>query len=39
VQGIDWDKLAVQCVRAGLGLEQVMNYTPHEIEIVMNGLV
>jgi len=28
-----------QCVHAGLGLEQVMNYTPHEIEIVMNGIV
>jgi len=27
-----------QCVRAGLGLEQVMSYTPHEIEVVLNGI-
>ena len=38
MRSIEWDELAVQCVRAGLGLEQVMNYTPHEIEIVLNGI-
>ena len=36
--GIDWEELYTQCVRAGLGLEQVMNYTPHEIEVVLNGI-
>lgn len=38
MRGIDWEELLTQCVRAGLGLEQVMNYTPHEIEIVLNGI-
>jgi len=38
VRGIDWEELLTQCVRAGLGLEQVMNYTPHEIEVVLNGI-
>lgn len=38
MQGIDWEELLTQCVRAGLNFEQVMNYTPHEIEVVLNGI-
>lgn len=38
MRGIEWEEMYTQCVRAGLGLEQMMNYTPREIEIVLNGI-
>lgn len=38
MRGIEWEEMYTQCVRAGLSLEQTLNYTPHELEVVLNGI-